>query len=970
MVMMKGLQLSIICGLLCIFAWALPVWGAYDDVDLVVSASVTDYIVTVNSPLSIQVIVANVGTSSLTSDSTNEIALYLVTDSSKPDERLDIESDTVPEAGGTRTITLSLTTPDAPGIYYLYAAVDSYDIIEESDEQNNHSDIITLETIDSPGESGSLPDLRVTSIYINEGPVVVVGDRMSLNVAVENAGDGSTVVVAGDALSGRFDVALYSYYLSHNTKQMEPIGRMDLYFDYSLDFEDPDGLAGKFSKDPDDPNEADVYSSDPLALYLRQQFSMTTVDLLDSYDDNEEDFPPSIHLQIALQEELNYIISGDSIYDVDRFSAVDLPITMFDLINRDLQGENLILLNRLLLELAYGGELRSCLYDSLNSGSTINAGRSFPVPELAGTYYYVAVANKGGLVHESDEANNWGNIVEVKVIGAQPDLVVTSTAIAKREGDTIYVTAFVENIGGADNNGGQALLYLFTDPVFGPVLGGQVVDQQELSDTIVPGGMDMLHLSFDVPDPLQTYYLALLVETDDDIEFDETNNWGETVILQLPDLAITAMEIMESVSDDVLQVMVRIQNVNQADIDEDFTVELFHLSDATEDTSGKEAVISQSVSSLAAGESKILIMTFTYEDIYDTGYFVAVADFNEFIAEADESNNWGELAVSGVVAVADVGIELRKMTIKADKNRSASWDSFTISGTIDATAEELIETEAITVSLATQGDIIYTETIDISQGSLVAPDSQNSDGSPEIPTSFSDNWKNFSGLLGAGGTINGRVTSKSQGDRLTFRYKSTRPDGITSLALDLRESWQRKTGTFLVEARKIDLAGLYSPVTAEISFGGYLGRATVDETVINGRKPVPMLLLSGVADTLRVDSAVISGEGRSLSINGAIAAAAVLSTDLSDKEVTITCGTQIFTIPIGSFSTSGRPGAHKFTCQKVVIGQDTQITAVIDMDSANFKISIKNSDEEINRPITEWRFGVSFEGFAAETLIN
>jgi len=964
--MMKGLQLSIICGLLCIFAWVLPVWGAYDDVDLVVSASVTDYIVTVNSSLNIQVIVANVGTSSLTSDSTNEIALYLVTDASKPDEWLDIESGAVPEAGGTRTVTLSLITPNAPGIYYLYAVADNYDIIKESDEQNNHSDIITLETIESPGESGSLSDLRVTSIYIDEGPVVVVGDRMSLNVAVENAGDGSTF---GD-LSGRFDVALYSFYLSHSTKQMEPLGRMDLYFDYALDFEDPDGLAGKFSKDPDDPNEADVYTSDPLALYLRRQFSMTTVDLLDSYDDSEGDLPASLRLQIALQEELNYIISGDSIYDEARFSAVELPLGMFDLINREPQGENLILLNRLLLELAYEGELRSCLYDSLDPGSATNAGRNFPVPELAGTYYYVAVANKGGLVHESDEANNWGNIVEVKVIGAQPDLVVTSTAIAKREGDTIYVTAFVENIGGADNNGGRALLYLFTDPLFGPVLGGPVVAQQELSDTIVPGGMKMLHLSFDVADPLQTYYLALLVETDDGVESDETNNWGETVILQLPDLAIAAMEIMESVSDDVLQVMVRVQNINQADIDEAFTVELFHLSDATEDTSGKEAVISQSVSSLAAGESKTLIMTFTYEDIYDSGYFVAVADINEFIAEADESNNRYELAVSGVVAVADVGIELRKMTIKADKNRSAPWDSFTISGTIDATAEELIETEAITVSLATQGDIIYIETIDISQGILVTPDSQNSDGSSQMPTGFTDNWKNFSGLLGAGGTINGRVTSKSQGDRLTFRYKSTRPDGITSLALDLRESWQRKTGTFLVEARKIDLAGLYSPVTAEISFGDYLGRATVDETVINGRKPVPMLLLSGVADTLRVDSAVISGKGRSFSVSGAIAAAAVLPTDLSDKEVTITCGTQIFTIPIGSFSTLGRPGAHKFTCQKVVIGQGTQITAVIDIDSANFTISIKNSDEEINRPITEWRFGVSFEGFAAETLIN
>lgn len=66
-------------------------------------------------------------------------------------------------------------------------------------------------------------------------------------------------------------------------------------------------------------------------------------------------------LQTALAQDLNRIIDGPSIYDQQRFSGVKLEQTTTDLLSTNPKGQSLVLLNRVLLEDAYPGEINKDL---------------------------------------------------------------------------------------------------------------------------------------------------------------------------------------------------------------------------------------------------------------------------------------------------------------------------------------------------------------------------------------------------------------------------------------------------------------------------------------------------------------------------------------------------------------------------------------------------------------------------------
>lgn len=95
---------------------------------------------------------------------------------------------------------------------------------------------------------------------------------------------------------------------------------------------------------------------DSLSRYLREQLSESTQRLLDEY--------PSIgnlleSLQKALVDELNYLIWRISLYDEQRFAHIELTDQTRELIKQNLQGKELMRLNRLLLEEAYPREIKS-----------------------------------------------------------------------------------------------------------------------------------------------------------------------------------------------------------------------------------------------------------------------------------------------------------------------------------------------------------------------------------------------------------------------------------------------------------------------------------------------------------------------------------------------------------------------------------------------------------------------------------
>lgn len=95
-------------------------------------------------------------------------------------------------------------------------------------------------------------------------------------------------------------------------------------------------------------------ASDPLSLYLKGQFAATTQQLLNAYDSKQL---PSPALQQALINELNTLLSGPLLYDANRFAQVKLTAATLQWTTQNLQGADLIRLNRWLLQEAYPAEL-------------------------------------------------------------------------------------------------------------------------------------------------------------------------------------------------------------------------------------------------------------------------------------------------------------------------------------------------------------------------------------------------------------------------------------------------------------------------------------------------------------------------------------------------------------------------------------------------------------------------------------
>jgi uncharacterized phage protein gp47/JayE len=95
-------------------------------------------------------------------------------------------------------------------------------------------------------------------------------------------------------------------------------------------------------------------SSDPLSAYLRERLSSGARRVLDPYDGRGAP-PPA--LETAIVDDLNHLLQATSLYEPARFADVALPGELWGLIAQDLQGADLVRLNRRLLEAAYPREL-------------------------------------------------------------------------------------------------------------------------------------------------------------------------------------------------------------------------------------------------------------------------------------------------------------------------------------------------------------------------------------------------------------------------------------------------------------------------------------------------------------------------------------------------------------------------------------------------------------------------------------
>jgi hopanoid biosynthesis associated RND transporter like protein HpnN len=94
--------------------------------------------------------------------------------------------------------------------------------------------------------------------------------------------------------------------------------------------------------------------ADAVTLYLRERLSPATRQALAGYQKSQTNLTPILS---GLTNDLNRIVSGPCLYDAQRFSGVTLRPKTLDLLATHPQGDQLALLNRLLLEDAYPDEI-------------------------------------------------------------------------------------------------------------------------------------------------------------------------------------------------------------------------------------------------------------------------------------------------------------------------------------------------------------------------------------------------------------------------------------------------------------------------------------------------------------------------------------------------------------------------------------------------------------------------------------
>jgi hypothetical protein len=188
-------------------------------------------------------------------------------------------------------------------------------------------------------------------------------------------------------------------------------------------------------------------------------------------------------------------------------------------------------------------------------------------------------------------------------------------------------------------------------------------------------------------------------------------------------------------------------------------------------------------------------------------------------------------------------------------------------------------------------------------------------------------------------------------DGVTFKNDKYRYSGTDS-GTKKSFKYSTKTDKFSFSASKVNLAGLECPFTVEISIGDFYGEITVDEAIANRKKPLPINLLMGVKNKLRVDKVILKRgttipNTSRLSIKGGFSVQYPYDSNLAADNFDVDLGGQTFHIPAGNFKANRR--GDRFTCSKYMIYDEfLNLTAIISADfnfrKCTFTLTIKNTE--------------------------
>jgi len=175
-----------------------------------------------------------------------------------------------------------------------------------------------------------------------------------------------------------------------------------------------------------------------------------------------------------------------------------------------------------------------------------------------------------------------------------------------------------------------------------------------------------------------------------------------------------------------------------------------------------------------------------------------------------------------------------------------------------------------------------------------------------------------------------------------------------------------KTHSFVSAANNVNLSGLDCPLTFDINVGDYIGTAEVNETIVNGHnKPIPIILLMGVKYSLKVDKCQVKPGNKKpntdqLLVKGSFT---VEDTDVNmanrvREGLVVILGTQTFTIPTNEL----KAGKGKFTCSKAEVTGGGIAMASFDFNKCSFMLTIRNTNITASSGTVD--FGVAFTGYS------
>ncbi len=173
------------------------------------------------------------------------------------------------------------------------------------------------------------------------------------------------------------------------------------------------------------------------------------------------------------------------------------------------------------------------------------------------------------------------------------------------------------------------------------------------------------------------------------------------------------------------------------------------------------------------------------------------------------------------------------------------------------------------------------------------------------------------------------------------KYSSPKPKikvGKTDPKESLKIDGNKRTLKF--SAKNVNLTGLNSPMSVTVEIGNYVAQVDLGETIINGKKPIPLQFMMGVKNTLRVDKVKVKfgKKGDSLSVKGAFTTVAGTSYS-KNMPVVVTLGSQDWTIDGGRFSRK----KYAEICKKAAATEGGSASIKIDFAKCTFVLKIQNT---------------------------